>query len=407
MTVVARVMFLGVLTFGAMAFADGPALVPFDVKAEPAFKELSSKFCWFHPRVAALPGFGKGGQPAVVMTIQKHLSADDHYSGMYFLRTDDLGRTWTGPTEIPELAWQAGENNETIAVADVTPGWHARSGKLIAIGIKLRYSQQGAQLLDKPRSHECAYATFDPKTNQWTKWKLLATPHTQDKFFLVAPGCVQWLSQEDGSLLIPMYFKGKTGSDYTTTVLHVSFDGQEMKYLKHGDELTVPGGRGLCEPSLVKFQDKYFLTLRNDATAYVTTSTDGLTFQPIQKWTFDDGRELGSYNTQAHWLVHSGGLFLTYTRRGANNDHIARNRAPIFVAQVDPEKLRVLRDTERPLLPERGVMLGNFGAAPITPNESWVTDAEYILSNTPHPKGADGTTWVGRVLWSQPNSLIK
>lgn len=122
MTVVARVMFLGVLTFGAMAFADGPALVPFDVKAEPAFKELSSKFCWFHPRVAALPGFGKGGQPAVVMTIQKHLSADDHYSEMYFLRTDDLGRTWTGPTEIPELAWQAGENNETIAVADVTPG---------------------------------------------------------------------------------------------------------------------------------------------------------------------------------------------------------------------------------------------------------------------------------------------
>ena len=30
------------------------------------------------------------------------------------------------------------------------------------------------------------------------------------------------------------------------------------------------------------------------------------------------------------------------------------------------------------LLPERGVMLGNFGAAAITPNESWVTDAEFI-----------------------------
>jgi hypothetical protein len=50
-------------------------------------------------------------------------------------------------------------------------------------------------------------------------------------------------------------------------------------------------------------------------------------------------------------------------------------------------------------------MLGNFGAAAITADESWVTDAEYILGGKPHPKGADGTTWLGRVLWSQPNSL--
>jgi hypothetical protein len=105
--------------------------------------------------------------------------------------------------------------------------------------------------------------------------------------------------------------------------------------------------------------------------------------------------------------VHSSGLFLTYTRRGANNDHIARNRAPIFVAQVDPETLQVLRRTEKALLPERGVMLGNFGATEISPDESWVTDSEYILTGTPHAKGADGTTWLGRVQWSKPNLLLK
>jgi hypothetical protein len=187
-----------------------------------------------------------------------------------------------------------------------------------------------------------------------------------------------------------------------------------MKYLKHGDELAIKGGRGLCEPSLAFFRGKYFLTLRNDARAYVTTSPDGLHFAPIRAWTFDDGRELGSYNTQAHWLVHSDGLFLTYTRRGANNDHIARNRAPIFVAQVDPAKLQVIRKTEKALLPERGVMLGNFGATAITPHESWVTDAEFIsrlvdrsAGTKPHPRGADGTVWVGRVKWSQPNGLVK
>jgi hypothetical protein len=393
-------------TCGAVR-ADEPALLPYEVSAEPVFKELTPSFCWFHPRVAPMPGYGTDGRPAVVMTIQKHLSADDHYSELYFLRTDDLGKTWTPPTEIPELAWQSGDNNETIAVCDVTPGWHAPSGKLIAIGIKLRYSQQGAQLLDKPRSHECAYATFNPKTQQWTKWKILAMPQTDSKFFLVAPGCVQWLIRDDGSLLIPIYFKGPIGSDYVATVLHCSFDGSELKYLKHGSELATSGGRGFAEPSLARFRETYFLTLRNDAAAYVTTSSDGLNFQPVKKWTFDDGQELGSYNTQAHWLVHSDGLFLSYTRRGANNDHIARNRAPIFVAQVDPEKLQVIRKTERALLPERGVMLGNFGATAITPDESWVTDSEYILAGTPHANGADGTTWLGRVQWSRPNRIVK
>jgi hypothetical protein len=218
---------------------------------------------------------------------------------------------------------------------------------------------------------------------------------------------VQWLVNPDGKLLLPIYFKGRTGEDYVATVLHCSFDGQQLKYLKHGDELAIQGGRGFCEPSMALHQGTYFLTLRNDNAAYVTTSIDGLHFQPVKTWTFDDGQDLGSYNTQAHWLTHDNGLFLAYTRRDADNDHIPRNRAPIFVAQVDPIKLHVMRKTERALLPERGVMLGNFGAAAITPDESWVTDAEYILSATPHPKGGDGTTWLGRVRWSKPNPQIK
>lgn len=387
------------LLCGAVTFADGPPIIPFKTHADAVFKELSPASCWFHPRVAAIPDHGKSGQPAVIMTIQKHLAADDHYSGLYFLRTDDLGKTWTKPTEIPELAWQKGPNNETIAVCDVTPGWHAPSGRLIAIGTKLRYSQQGKQLLDKPRSHECAYATFDPKTGKWAEWKMLALPDTETKFYIVAPGCVQWLVKDDGTLLIPVYFNGPKGGDYVATILHCSFDGREMKYLAHGDEIAITGGRGFAEPSLARYQGSYYLTLRNDSAAYVTSGVDGLHFKPVKKWTFDDGMDLGSYNTQAHWLAHIDGLFLTYTRRGANNDHIPRNRAPIFVAQVNPDTLQVIRKTEQPLIPERGVMLGNFGAASINSNESWVTDAEFILGTKPHAKGADGTVWLGRVKW--------
>ena len=385
----------------------GPEVLPFKVQANAVFKELNAKSCWFHPRVAALPGHGESGQPAVVMTIQKHLGVSDHYSGLYYLRTNDFGETWTGPTEIPELASRPGEKDETIAVCDVTPGWLTHSEKLLAVGVKLRYGPKGDQLVDKPRSHECAYATYDPKSDKWTAWKMLAMPETDGKFFLVAPGCVQWLEQADGTLLIPVYFQGSNGGDYTATILHCAFDGQELKYLAHGDELTTPGGRGFYEPSLTRFQDKYYLTLRHDTAAFVTTSDDGLHFEPVRKWTFDDDQDLGSYNTQSHWLTHSGGLFLMYTRRGANNDHIMRNRAPLFIAQVDPETLQVLRRTEQILLPERGVMLGNFGAAAITNEQSWVTDAEFLVSDKPHQKGADGTVWLGRVNWSIPNQLVK
>lgn len=381
----------------------GPVIVSFRVQAVPVFRELNQKYCWFHPRVSPIPGFGNAGQPAAIMTIQKHLAADDHYSGLYFLRTDDMGQTWSGPTEIPELGWQSGDNNETIAVCDVTPGWLTHHKKLLAIGIKLRYSQQGAQLVDKPRSHECAYASFDPATNRWTPWKMLAMPEMETKFFLVAPGCVQWIEQADGTLLIPAYFQRPGSSQYVTTVIHCTFDGNELRFLKNGDELTLPAGRGLYEPSLIEYGNSYYLTIRNDTHAYVATSSDGLRYRAPKKWTFDDGQDLGSYNTQAHWLAHSSGLFLTYTRRGANNDHIPRNRAPIFVAQVDPETMQVLRVTERELLPERGVMLGNFGATAITPHESWVTDSEFLVSSEPHPRGADGTTWLGRVIWSTPN----
>ena len=174
----------------------GPAVLPFKVQASAVFRNLNPRFCWFHPRVAAMPGHGIAGRAAVVMTIQKHLGVSDHYSGLYFLRTNDLGETWTAPTEIPELTSQPAEDNETIAVCDVTPGWLTHSRKLLAIGVKLRYSPKGEQLVDRPRSHECAYATYDPVSDKWTAWKMLAMPETEGKFFLVAPVvCSGWSSQ--------------------------------------------------------------------------------------------------------------------------------------------------------------------------------------------------------------------
>jgi len=381
-------------------------IVGFKVQPDVIHRELNREFCWFHPRAAAIPGRGKDGKPAVIVTLQKHLKVSDHYSGMWFMRSDDLGASWTGRTEIAPLGWQTEPPNVTISVADVTPGWHAASGKLILIGTKVSYSASGEQLVNKPRSQDCAYATFDPEKNQWSGWKMLDTPDPTGKFFLVCPGCVQWLVKPDGTLLVPIYYRGPSGDDFSVTVVHCKFDGTTLSYLKHGDEMAMTGGRGLCEPSLALYHGKYYLALRNDARGYVATSDDGLHFGPPVPWKFDDGQELGSYNTQAHWLAHSDGLFLSYTRRGAKNDHIFRHRAPLFVAQVDPKTLHVIRKTEQVLIPERGVPLGNFGAAAISPEESWVTDAEFIVSDKPDPRGGDGSTFAARVRWSRPNRLV-
>lgn len=363
---------------------------------------------WFHPRVAAVPGMGKDGAPLVVMTLQKHLVVSDFYSGMYSMTTDDLGTTWSGPEERPELAWRQGPDGEITAICDVTPGWHAKSGKVLAIGIKLRYNKEGGQLRDESRSLEAAYYTFDPKSNTWTPWRILEMPDPEGQFYTTMPGCVQWLVEEDGGILLPLYFSDAEASKsdrYSVTVVKCSFDGENLTYVSHGEELSLDVERGLCEPSLTKFRGKYFMTIRNDVKGYVTMSADGLHFEPIKPWTFDDGEELGSYNTQQHWLTHSDGLFLCYTRRGANNDHVFRHRAPLFIAQVDAEKLHVIRSTERILMPDHGATYGNFGATAITESESWVTDAEGMFGEAKQ-RGAAGRVFAARVRWARPNALL-
>jgi hypothetical protein len=383
------------------------SVVGFEVKRDIPLQEVSSDYCWFHPRAAAVSGAGENGQSAVIMTIQQELTASDFYSGLFYMRTDDLGATWRGPVEIPELGWRH-DGNVVIAVADVTPGWHAPTGKVIAIGAQVRYNQGGKQIEDVPRAHQTAYAVYDAGTDHWSGWQTIEMP-PDAQFDFARNACGQWLVEDDGTLLIPFYHGPDVATAHSTTVFRCAFDGKRLTVLQAGNTLELNVQRGLCEPSLIGYGGRYYLTLRNDEKGYVAVSADGLNYSQPRPWVFDDGKELGSYNTQQHWLAHSEGLFLCYTRRGAHNDHIPRNRAPLFIAQVDPQRLYVIRDTEQVLIPERGLMLGNFGAAPITENESWVTDSEYLCLKhdyNPTAAGGNGSTWVARVLWSRPNRLV-
>ena len=50
-------------------------------------------------------------------------------------------------------------------------------------------------------------------------------------------------------------------------------------------------------------------------------------------------------------------------------------------------------------------MLGNFGASAIDAGQSWVTVAEYVAKGQASPRGANGSVFAARVLWSKPNDL--
>jgi hypothetical protein len=381
--------------------------VPFTIARDIPLQAANPDFCWFHPRSAAIPKWGAGGMPLVVMTLNKHLDADDHYSGLWYMYTGDLGKSWKGPFEPPQLGAEQVSETLHAAVHDVTPGWHAATGRLLAIGGKTYYDSSGKHLSQQLVKGGTAYAVYDPKADAWTRWRMLELPD-EPLFTNARNACAQWLVKPDGKLLVPVYCQ-KPGTPYdSVTVLECEFDGATLRYRRHGTVIEQNTKRGLAEPSIIHWGRNYYLTIRHDDRGYATVSRDGLDYAPIREWTFDDGAPLGSFNTQQHWLAHQDGLFLCYTSRRPENSHINRARAPLFIGQVDPEKLAVVRSTERTLIPERGLMLGNFGADAITPEESWVTDAEFLwykIGLKPTAKGGNGSVWVARVTWGTPNRL--
>lgn len=389
----------------------------YEIELAVARQGFDSKTCWVHARAGVIPPHGTGNSsdyPLAVMTMQKlDIAGSDLFYALNTMRSADIGGTWSDPLEHDSFArrpftWKEHDDLE-ITVCDYWPKWHAASGKLLGIGHTAVY-QKGHVMKVRPR--DTAYAVYNPATNSWSTWRTLEVPD-DPKFENAGAGCVQRVDLEDGTVLLPIYFKAPDAARYSVTVLRCSFDGKELCYLDHGNELTVPIGRGLYEPSLTRWGGRFFLTLRNDERGYVSVSEDGRKFSDPEPWCFDDGSDLGNYNTQQHWVTHRDALFLVYTRRGANNDHVFRHRAPLFIARVDPKTLRVERASEQILVPEHGARLGNFGVTEVNEDESWVTVTEWMQAPGPRfsdpaplvARGADNRVWVAKVKWKTPNDL--
>jgi hypothetical protein len=340
------------------------------------------------------------------------LTGSDVYFAINEMRTDDLGKTWQGPFEHKDTLGRrsAGSDGDTTiesGLADFWPKWHAKTGKLLGTGATFRYTGDKGPVAN--RKTETGYSVYDAEHHTWSAWTTLEVPEG-DLSYLSSAGCVQRVDLPNGEILLPVYFKEKEDKFTHVKVLRCGFDGKTLKLLEQGNTMSLNSKRGLAEPSLTRYRGKFLLTIRHDDAGYVTTSDDGLHFGELQPWLWEDGTALGTYNTQAHWVNHSDGLFLVYTRRGANNDHIFRNRAPLFIAEVNPPTLRVVRATERILIPEKGARYGNFGVCEVSENETWVVETEW-MQRPPEERvipvdnkwGANARVYAARILWEKPN----
>ena len=140
------------------------------------------------------------------------------------------------------------------------------------------------------------------------------------------------------------------------------------------------------------------MTIRTDEKAMFATSVDGLTYTTPIDFVWDNGEQIGSENTHQRWIRHDSSLYLVYTRKGANNDHVFRHRAPLFLAEFDTNSNCLIKDTEIILVPELGAGLaGMIAVWEISKNESYVAVAEVMQYENCEKYGSDNSIWLVKV----------
>lgn len=349
---------------------------------------------YFHPRAC------RRADGSLFMTVQE-ITGSDVFHAVKFATSTDGGRRWTQPEPIPELGWKPYRFDTFEGVCDVVPD-EAPGGEILAMGHNVFY--QDDQLLDTYgtwnqdnvgfRERFCRHIVYTTRSpaGEWRSRKILDHEYFKDANLLTC-GCSQKVWLENGDLLIPVAFGDWEEPARRVSSLLCGFDGTTLTVKAIGNVLRKDVQRGLLEPSLVRFNKECFLTMRaEDGRGYASHSADGLSWSPIQAWQWEDGEVLDMSSTQQHWLVHRGDLYLVYTRKHPSNVKAMRWRAPLFLARVDPEKMCLLRQTERIVLPLIGdgvhdgkvPLMGNFACVNIDDTESAVTVGE---NRHPHYNG--------------------
>lgn len=328
------------------------------------------KKCLVHARCCSAPDF--------MLATAQYLDVNgcDLFSGILMSISEDNGKTWSEFKEQNGLRPIVNGPYRTVG-CDATPMYHKKTDRVLLLGHTAEYEADA--LCGNGRTRHTFYSVFDQKQKMFSPMKFLEMPQG---FEQCGNGSGQSVELDNGELLVPVYYKKENEFNMYSMVLRCAFDGESLVLLEMGKPLTVPVARGLYEPSLVYHNGMYYMTLRNDECGFVAKSTDGLNYTDLQLWKWEDGSILQNYNTQQHWMQVGDELYLVYTRRGACNDHVFRHRAPLFAARV--HDMRLVRNSEFVVVPEKGARLGNFGVAKATDHSAVVMAAEWM-----QPKGCE------------------
>ena len=369
---------------------DGP-IKEISVEALDDGRSREEAWAWFHPRACMIPC---PDGPIALMTMQR-ISGSDYFWPIQWCQSTDLGKTWSDPAPIPGLGRHDTDTPGLAeGVCDVSPDYHAVTNTTLAMGHNVYY--RGGHLA-RPQGPRWPVYTVRDADGNWSKPRKLVWDDPRGAQIYTS-NCGQRLMLDSGDVLLPLSFGNADWPARRVSSALCTFDGKTLTVKQVGNELINNARRGLLEPSLAQFGGRYFMTIRaEDNRGYVSRSNDGLHWSKQKAWAWDDGEPLTMSTTQQHWLMHNDTLFLVYTRKAEANANVMRWRAPIYLAQVDPEGQCLLRATERVVLPMIGdgvndpnhvARMGNFHITNATPHESWVTVGECL----PH----DG--WRGNLL---------
>jgi len=375
-----------------------------DIKRSVIWNGRAGGTTWFHPRACRVLTHNS---PLVFMTLQS-ITGSDVFGQVHWSVSKDLGNTWTYPEKIKALGRHPARNDLTEGVCDVVPEYHARTNTILAVGHNVYYNPKGQ--LARPQLERYPVYVVRTPDGRFSAATKLQWDDPRGKAIYTC-GCAQRITLPNGDLLIPLSFgpQGRTARSVGSVLC--SFNGRTVAVRQCSNALSNDVKRGLLEPTLAQFQGKTYMTIRaEDGRGYVTSSTDGLSWETQRPWCWDNGEPLTMSTTQQRWLPHSDALYLVYTRRAEENANVFRWRAPLYMAQVDTKRLCLIRSTERVVLPLIGdgidnaqhvARMGNFHTVAVIPQESWVTVGECL----PHD-GWKGDVLMARIRWSRPNSMV-
>lgn len=359
---------------------------------ERLFPGFDGKTCKVCPQILY-----DGEKNAFLMYDMLLLTGMDVFRGSYISKSEDGGKTFGTPQPFPYM-----ETNENgiKTIKHCTNGFYNRvHKKWMLLEISTSYRNDNAPITEGGVAIRKPYLSILNPDHYQEKREVTEIPfpfqyHSADPF---SPPYVF----ENGDILVTFYYSGTNYHRCRVVSIRYALDGNTLRIVKVGEPIIGDQyGRGLCEPSLVKSGNKYYVTLRTDEVGLFAVSEDGYHFNEPKPWMWDDGSVLENYNTQQRWIRSAdGGLYLVYTRKNGHNDHIFRHRAPLYITRFDEDRQCLIRAEEEILVPELGARLGNFTVTDVSDKESWVVVAEWMQNPGCEKYGSDNSIWRSKVLF--------